>query len=75
MHEIAQAAFIGGRRLDGFAGFLLRAEPFDAAAWLGRLAVPSGDTRRRQAENGEQYDEGGAAAHGGKTYAETEGFS
>ena len=76
LHERSQAAFVGGRRFDGFAGFLLRAEPLDAAGSIRRLAVPSGDARRRQAEKGEHYDQGGAAAHGsGKTPAEEEGFS
>ena len=76
LHEIAQAAFVGGRRLDGFAGFFVGAEPLGAAGSIRGLAVPASDTRRRQAENGEDYDEGRAAAHGsGKTRAEEEGFS
>ena len=52
----------------------MRAEPLDAAGSIRGLAVPSRDTRRRQAENGEDYDESGAAAHGGKTRVEEEGF-
>ena len=75
LYEDPQAAFVRSWGLDGFSGFLLRAEPLDAAGSIRGLAIPSGDTRRRQAENGQNYDESGAAAHGdGKTRAEEEGF-